>query len=189
VARVRLVLQVRQRQRDYRYVEGGQVRVLPEVRLRTWIDLTHLRPGGSLWIEQADIDTGAALGLVPERIWRQIDPSRLQPLPPPAGWSPTPLVVAGGRYGYHLAQITIGLRGENEAGRVVRFPGGPWITQLLHDGGAWRDNPVLGLTAGVFDWFWLWMHPLTESFHRTRYPSDADGVHRHDWWIGRANAS
>jgi hypothetical protein len=70
---------------------------------------------------------------------------------------------------------------------VVRLPDVRIVAAFLHDQGAWKDNPILGLTAGLFDRLWLWMHPLDEQFHRGLNPPDPDGVQRHDWWLGEVH--
>jgi hypothetical protein len=162
--------------------------VRSELRLRTWIDLTDLRRVGKrnrLWLEYADIDTGASLGLFPERVWRKFDPSRVRLLPPPAGWTHQPLTIAGGRYGYDLAEVPVGLRGEDEWGRIIRLPDVTLVTQFLYDGGAWTNNSILGLSAGAFDRHWLWMHPLADPYYHNHYPADT-GVNRQEWWLGES---
>lgn len=153
MAGVRLYLRDTNPPHEYRFIRpDGTIESIPGLRLKAFLNLSHMVVPGRMAIEAAFpdcvVDTGSFLTIIPEMIWRHFRPGVITWLPFAPGTPPglRRVTIAGGTFLYDLGEITLSLQdpdgGALDATVVAKF---------TRDGGALNIPFTLGLRGGVLD--------------------------------------
>lgn len=121
----------------------------------------------------AVIDTGAWVSVITHALWQRLDRLGLiEFLPPPPNVTQPRAVIGGGRSGYRLGRVPVGLVDRDGPHPPRRLAAVPVIAQLLLDPDVRLPYPVvLGLNEGVLDGRRLWREAVmgwsAPSYDRT----------------------